>query len=386
LNLYARIRATFRVASLFFVLHLIALFGVPSHVGAEASEGKHLYKHYCAVCHGLSGKGNGINADSLGDVHPTDLTSEEFDKYDDEEIYEVIEGGGAAVDISYFMPPFGGVFSEDQINSIVAYVRTLSETLGGPSSEAVRVRDLGIKDDKKCLMCHAKEDNLLRPIGPNIGHEGSKWKPEALSEFLRNPGKLRPNGFMPFTKAKMPNFFFTDQELSALVDYLMTLRDEGLEKTPLMGWDPTDPALIEEGEFLFTEEFACDGCHKRSPGGEGGIVGPELSDAMDRIQLVWLYYWLKDPQAMRPDTPMPDFNMSDDQARAVLAYMMTLNSNGTKAKAVSTRNADPGSVARGKRILEGKNCVGCHLIDSFNTQIASKSGSEASESVKVEED
>lgn len=365
------------VFSLFLIYFSFSFFLPPLVSQAGASDtpdpkvGQHLYKHYCAVCHGVTGAGDGLNADHLGDVHPTDLTSEDIDKLDDDEIYEVIYGGGIAIDISYYMPPWGAVFSESEIHSLVAYIRTLSEGQGSPAKE-IRIGDLGARGKGRCPICHAKERNLLRPIAPNIGHEGSKWKPEALSAFLREPRKLRPNGFMPFTKAKMPNFFFTDQEVAALTDYLMTLKDEGLKADVLMGWDPSDPAVIEEGEFLFVEEYACDGCHKRSPGGEGGIVGPELSHTVERIRPEWLYYWLKNPQAMRPDTPMPNFKMSDSQIKAVLAYILSLNDGGSQAMTVSDFVSDSVSISKGKRILETKNCIGCHLIDSFNTQLGLK--------------
>lgn len=384
LNLFESKSIYFKlVLPLFFIYLFSGLLLSPLVSQAGVSDtpdpkvGKHLYKHYCAVCHGVAGAGDGLNADHLGDVHPTDLTSEDIDKLDDEEIYEVIEGGGIAIDISYYMPPWGAVFSENQIHSIVAYIRTLSEAQG--VRLAVRIGDLGAGGKGRCPICHAKEKNLLRPIAPNIGHEGSKWRPEALSAFLREPGKLRPNGFMPFTKARMPNFFFTDQEVAALTDYLMTLKDEGLRTDVLMGWDPSDPAVIEEGEFLFVEEYACDGCHKRSPDGEGGIVGPELSNAVERIRPEWLYYWLKNPQAIRPDTPMPNFSMSDSQIKAVLAYLLSLNGGGAKAMTVSDSVSDPVSISKGKRIFEGKNCIGCHLVDSFNTQLGSEDERSAEE-------
>lgn len=330
--------------------------------------GKHLFRHYCAVCHGFSGKGDGINADHLGDVHPTDLTTSEFDKYDDEEIYEVIEGGGAAVDISYYMPPWGGVFDEEQIHSIIAYVRTLSAAQGSPISDMVRV-PVNRSGKKECRVCHVETTSVLRPIAPNIGHEGSKLKRDWLETFLKQPEKLRPIGFMPFTKSKMPNFYFTDGEVTALVDYLMTLKDEGIDESVLMGWDASDSALIEEGQFLFEEEFACDGCHKRSPGGDGGIVGPELSYAMERIRVEWMFYWIKNPQAIHPNSPMPNFRMSDEQIRAVLAYMSSLSEGRSVAATVADVSGSATSIARGKKILEGKNCVGCHLVDSFNSQL-----------------
>ncbi|HIE64387.1 MAG: c-type cytochrome [Nitrospira sp.] len=351
-------------------------FAVPSARALESESkinptiGKHLYRHYCAVCHGNSGKGNGINADHLGDVHPTDLTTPEFDKYDDGEIYEVIDGGGAAVDISYYMPPWGGVFTENQMHSLVAYIRTLSEEKGRGEVKPIRLPDLGKKGKGECAVCHAKETNLLTPIAPNIGHEGSKLKPEWLTEFLKKPDRIRPIGFMPLTKAKMPNFFFSDEELAAVVAYMMTLKDEGISPNVLRGWDSSEPAEIEEGEFLYTDEYACDGCHKKTSDGEGGVVGPVLSDAMKRIQPEWLFYWIKHPQAIRPDTPMPNFRMPDKEVRAILAYLYSFSDESPRTATVAGRTpASAELLAKGKKIVASKNCKGCHRIDSFNSAL-----------------
>ncbi len=346
----------------------------PVRVLAEEGEGnpkagRHLYKHYCAVCHGISGKGNGINADNLGDVHPTDLTSDSIDKLDDEEIYEVIEGGGAAIDISYYMPPWGSVFSEEQIHDVVAYIRTLSEANGQKISDVVRFVDVQGEGDKKCVMCHSQEKTLLRPIAPNIGHEGSKLKRGWLVDFLKQPEQLRPIGFMPFTKSRMPNFYFTDAEVEALVDYLMTLKDEGIDSSVLAGWDPLDPAEIEKGEMYFIEDYACDGCHKSTPDGPGGTVGPELSYAVERIRPEWMFYWIKNPQLIRPNTPMPNFNIPDEQILSILSYIYGSSESASAAKTVSNERAvDPMSLKKGKKLVESKNCQGCHLIDSFNSQ------------------
>ncbi|MFQ5589235.1 MAG: c-type cytochrome [Nitrospiria bacterium] len=364
-------RLIYSVLLSFFVSSVfVPATGSAQEDDVDPKAGRHLFRHYCAVCHGFTGKGNGINADNLGDVHPTDLTSEDIDKLDDEEIYEVIEGGGAAIDISYYMPPWGSVFSPEQINDIIAYIRTLSEANGKELSEVVRFADVGKKGEDGCVMCHSREKTLLRPIAPNIGHEGSKLRREWLARFLKQPELLRPVGFMPFTKSKMPNFFFTDAEVEALVSYLMTLKDEGVQPDVLAGWDPTDPAEIEQGEILYFEDYACDGCHKQTTDGQGGAVGPVLSYATERIRPEWMFYWIKNPQAMRPDTPMPNFNMPDDQIRSILAYLYSLNGNASVASTVANKSAaNPARVAKGKKLVESKNCKGCHLIDSFNSQL-----------------
>jgi cytochrome c1 len=38
----------------------------------------------------------------------------------------------------------------------------------------------------------------------------------------------------------------------------------------------------------------------------------------------WIYAWLKDPQALRPGSMEPKWQMSDDDARALTAYLMSL--------------------------------------------------------------
>ncbi len=375
LDLHGREKTVFRLVRLVVPICLVVsvVISLPSLAQGEEPDprqGKHLYEYYCAVCHGVSGKGDGLNADSLGDVHPTDLTDSAIDKLDDEEIYETIEGGGAAIDISYYMPPWGSVFSPEQINDLVAYIRTLSEENGTKLSDVVRFVDLKKTGDEKCLVCHSKEATSLRPIGPNIGHEGSKLNKEWLTRFLKQPERLRPIGYMPFSKAKMPNFYFTDAELDALVAYLMTLKDAGINSSVLTGWDPTDSAEIEKGEFLFIEQYACDGCHKRSADGEGGVVGPELSYALERIRPEWLFYWIKNPQAIRPDSPMPNFNIPDDEIRSLLAYLYSISGNASAARTVANEAMpDPEQLKKGKKLVETKNCMGCHMIDSFNSQI-----------------
>lgn len=366
------------VLSSFFFFILVGFSLSPFVLQAEASDaadakvGKHLFKHYCAVCHGVTGTGNGVNADRLGDVEPADLTSESIDKLDDEEIYEVIDGGGAAIDISYYMPPWGALFSESQMWSLVAYIRTLSAANGAEEAAAVRLADLKKQGDEGCVACHSKEKNLLRPIGPNIGHEGSKLNREWVAGFMKQPERLRPIGYMPLSKAKMPNFYFTDAEVDALVDYLMTLKDEGIHPSVLMGWNSSDPDEIEKGQILFEEDYACDGCHTRGSD-EGGIVGPDLSYAAERIRPEWMFYWIKNPQRIRPDSPMPNFNMPDDQIRSILSYIYSLAGDASLAVTVSGEaRADSEKLAKGKKILEAKNCKGCHLIDSFNSQLDAK--------------
>jgi mono/diheme cytochrome c family protein len=79
----------------------------------------------------------------------------------------------------------------------------------------------------------------------------------------------------------------------------------------------------ELGKRLYANKYGCNGCH--SVGGEGGKVGPALDRAGFRLNGTWIYRWVKNPQAMKPETRMPALGLSDADAKAVTLYLGTLN-------------------------------------------------------------
>jgi mono/diheme cytochrome c family protein len=80
--------------------------------------------------------------------------------------------------------------------------------------------------------------------------------------------------------------------------------------------------LAEVGKRLYVNKYGCNGCH--SLGQEGGKVGPALDRAGFRLNGTWVYRWIKNPQAMKPETRMPALGLSDADAKAVTMYLNTL--------------------------------------------------------------
>ncbi|MBI3090992.1 MAG: c-type cytochrome [Candidatus Tectomicrobia bacterium] len=98
----------------------------PKHAEGNVEEGKRLYQSYCANCHGVTGKGDGPLAAVLS-PRPRDHTdAEKMSHLTDKDIFNVISQGGVATQASRFMPPWSGVLSNEQIWSLVAYVRRLA--------------------------------------------------------------------------------------------------------------------------------------------------------------------------------------------------------------------------------------------------------------------
>jgi len=87
-------------------------------------EGKQLFAHYCATCHGDEGRGDGQNASNLNPA-PPDLTASKNAR-DAAYLRRVITQGSAATGRSPLSPPWGRSLSEQQIDYLVAYCQALA--------------------------------------------------------------------------------------------------------------------------------------------------------------------------------------------------------------------------------------------------------------------
>jgi mono/diheme cytochrome c family protein len=97
----------------------------PAAAAVESNEavsrGVVVYARYCANCHGMNADGNG-RAARLYNPKPANLR---ISKADDAYKEWIIKRGGAAVGRSEFMPPWQEELSGDQVNDVVAYLKTV---------------------------------------------------------------------------------------------------------------------------------------------------------------------------------------------------------------------------------------------------------------------
>jgi len=94
-------------------------------LAADADAGEAKFKQLCATCHGPSGQGDGPASAGLN-PKPRDMSDSEWQaSVDDERLRNVIENGGAAVGLSPTMTAFGHALSDEDLDNIVAYIRSL---------------------------------------------------------------------------------------------------------------------------------------------------------------------------------------------------------------------------------------------------------------------
>ena len=99
-------------------------------------DGRRLFLHHCAACHGPEGRGDGPFASSLEQRHqikPRNLTDSTYlAKKSDRELFVTVTLGGGHVGKSTFMPAWAGYLAPEQIKSVVSYVRSISHTAPQP--------------------------------------------------------------------------------------------------------------------------------------------------------------------------------------------------------------------------------------------------------------
>ena len=87
------------------------------------SQGKHLFGHYCATCHGDEGRGDGQNASNLTPSPPDMSVSKGIS--DTAYVRKVIAEGSAAIGRSPLSPPWGRSLSRQEIEYLVAYCQAI---------------------------------------------------------------------------------------------------------------------------------------------------------------------------------------------------------------------------------------------------------------------
>ena len=242
---------------LLLILTVVGATGCSLFEDEYVAKGRTIFSRYCMPCHGPEGRGDGYNAPNL-DPHPRDLTDGEEEymvKLDNEEIYEVLQIGGRGVDLAPTMPAWGKVFSEEELWSLVAYIRTLHPYEGekivfknseepvfdtkrpkfpkvkkkefqemleklAPDEDAFQEQvALGeeLFDEYGCIGCH-RVKGQGGVLGPDLSRAGFMLQTQFIYRWI-----LNPQSFKPYTR--MPNLDLTKEDALAVALYLSTLRE-----------------------------------------------------------------------------------------------------------------------------------------------------------------
>ncbi len=209
-----------------------------------------------------------------------------------------------------------------------------------------------------CFGCHEiKGFSDLAKIGPEINDMAAKTKPEWLFRWVRNPKDYNSH-------TRMPNFRFTNDQAEAIAAYIWNLGKESsfhVQKGISQGGNPA------HGKEL-VETVGCKGCHvvgddtrMRDRRGMSYDIAPELTRASSKLDPDWVFEWIKNPRQFRPTTRMPSLRLTDQEARDIVAYLMTFK-DSRQLDQVSISLDDSGKIKQGDKLIREYGCSGCHTI------------------------
>lgn len=308
-----------------------ALVGISAVVGGgcalfqseQVSKGKSLYAHYCMHCHGEHGRQNeGFNWAAMPDPRPKDLSAKaEMSTFKDEEIFATISRDmkdttpevGDKIGEDEFavptMPSFKNTLSEEELWSIVAYVRTLH---GMKLQYDLEGRKRELQDQLQVAQQRYDQAKQAFDAAEKKATEQAEMKGGEMDESaVDKEQETLTAAAKDLEKAK-----------TAVANLSTRPTFAAIPKPDLTVASDQAAKLVDLGKRLFSNKYGCNGCHR--VGEEGGMVGPALDRAGFRLNPAWVYRWIKYPQAIKPDTRMPNLGVSDPDAKAIVAYLGTL--------------------------------------------------------------
>lgn len=192
---------------------------------------------------------------------------------------------------------------------------------------------------KKCDTCHRFSQDASKPLseGPPLFFAGDKFQKDWLVAYLQKPeiirkaGYINDPGFLLGQPVGNPHMALTLTEARMVADYLLTLKITGsavaVDKEPLSGGNKA------KTKALFERDYGCSACHETinlAGKTHGGISGPSLVNAGNRLNAEWILRQLKSPKDFLDKGRMPVFQLEDDVLLQLTRYIMTMKKENLK--------------------------------------------------------
>ena len=199
----------------------------------------------------------------------------------------------------------------------------------------------GVLEEKNCGSCHRLSTGETEKsfTGPDLHFAGNKFQPEWLKQFLEKPEVIRPAGFItdsasmkeaPKILSQHPSF--SKAEAANLAQDLMDLKISPQKKESII-LEPLSKGLRVKTKYEFERTFGCISCHQSlNLAGKvrGGISGPSLVNAGNRLQADWIANWLITPEIYLQKGRMPRYKMDSSTQIRFTRFLMALKKENMK--------------------------------------------------------
>ena len=215
-----------------------------------------------------------------------------------------------------------------------------------------------------CYSCHKIPGyETMGDVGPVLTEVGSKVNYSWAVNWLLDP-KLY------FSTARMPKFFFTQDQAEAITDYLFSMSGTTRHDADYSKVTPNQK-LVDQGKALWGQA-RCNLCH--TTGGRGGnhikVYAPDLSKVGSKVNKEWLFKWIKNPNAYFPGTKMPRFRFTDAEINSLVEYIVSeYKDDEAELKYVQPVEIQAASIKKGKDLIQKYGCYGCHKLQGMEEMV-----------------
>jgi cytochrome c2 len=197
----------------------------------------------------------------------------------------------------------------------------------------------------ECMACHTISassekamtlDERMKRIGPSLYYAGNKFKQAWLEKWLQHPARLYPagvyygehvvvtdDGDIVSETGLITHPVLNQQQAQAVTAELLQLQAKSELVAEIIPGE-IKPVSRRMGSMNFRKFKGCASCHQDSAG-EGGVSGPELYSAFERLQLTYLISYMKDPEAWEPKSLMPNLHLKQKDIERLVGYLKTLS-------------------------------------------------------------
>jgi cytochrome c551/c552 len=220
----------------------------------------------------------------------------------------------------------------DQITALTTFLMGSIDSPWGPgvfynaTGQAKDIQDgWWIVKKYNCMGCHQlrvgqrsvlmdlpryQDPDWKEQLPPQLVGEGARVNPRWLEHFVANPAldpkNLERNGVRSYLKARMPTFYFSDDEVRKLVRFFMALSSQAEPYIPQKLEELTSRESAMARELFTSKSAPCLACHATGdPAHDKTATAPNFLLAKDRLKPGWTSRWIADPAMISPVTSMP---------------------------------------------------------------------------------
>ena len=221
--------------------------------------------------------------------------------------------------------------------------------------------------EHRCIKCHAADFKPESGAMPELAQDapvldgiGGRMNQAWLAQWIDNPQHFRPTTAMPRVFKKSAEDGNVATEAADIAAYLAA---DGVKADEMI---KAAPGGAQEGARLFAN-LGCVGCHVgpnvKQPAETPNVRNP-LAHVREKWKVAALIEFLKKPEQHYAWSKMPNFRLTEDEAKQLASYL----NSAPELKHI----AIGGDAKRGQELFQTSGCINCHATTKIQSTLRTK--------------